>query len=223
MVALPVRLSTSMTTRPCGVASLTFQTARSCRSSDSTSITRLCGTVARAIRLASALVMCLVTDDTAAADPAAGCPPAAADATPIAMVAAIAAVAAPMPMFSFLLMCRTPLRGLSYLKRMRPAAIAACCANANSGLSFRRVLPGSPRRVLPGSPRRVLPGSPRRAELDDDQAAGRAVANGQRPAGRLGRLPGDIQAKPGRPAAAGTAPDRVAAGEPGAGVLDADH
>ena len=48
MVTLPVLLSTSATTRPCGVASLTFHTARSCRSSDSTSITRLCGTAARA-------------------------------------------------------------------------------------------------------------------------------------------------------------------------------
>ena len=72
------------------------------------------------------------------------------------------------------------------MKRMRPGAIAACCPNAN-GRAGRR-----------------------RPQLDHDLAAAGPVTDGQRSAGRLGGLPGDVQAQPGRPAAAGAAPDGIA-------------
>ena len=101
IVALPVFLSTSTVTLPCGVASLTFQTGRLCRSSDSTSMTRLCGTFALAISRACAFVMfrCAAA---ATVVPACCCPPEAASAAPAPVVSAIAAAAAVMPMPMFL-------------------------------------------------------------------------------------------------------------------------
>ena len=145
IVAFPVRLSTSTMTRPCGVCSVTFHTARSCRSSDSTSMARLCGTLASAIRTAWALVMCLFTSATAAAGLAAWCgAPDVADATPATMVTAAATAPAPIPSLSVFRMFRSPLLGMSIAEIMRPALLAGRCADANGVLT-----PAAAGRVRP--------------------------------------------------------------------------